>query len=569
MKRSVTIIAITAASVFLIASCGNLMNDMLNELNEVRKAGMYTVTYDGNGSTAGSVPEDAALYAEGETVTVPGNTGGLVKTGSTFAGWNTAADGSGSGYAEGDTFPMGTADVTLFANWSRLNNAKEINSFLFTAANNPELSSDVTAIINGTEITATLPYGTTDLTGLVATFAITGESVHVNGTLQTSGSTTNNFTNPVMYTVTAADGTTLEYRVTALIAAAAVEKSGFTSAADTGDAGVLTLFGYDENINMVYANNQTGITFPCSLEYSNPVDNQTATLNERFFMGETEVTNGAMVAVLQWVYDDGNGVPRFSDNGDDHNGITTTTIKYGGQELLDLDRPEIKISYDGAGTFSVDSGYENHPVTCISWYGAVIFCNWLTEMRDGNDNNVVYAGISSSWNDDDTIENTGKNGYRLPSSEEWEYAARFLGTSIPVVDDLASEYIARNHNGGDNALTSGYYWTPADYASGATSDYTSETACREVSVYDYTDPDPYSEAQQVKSLGASSTNTLGLYDMSGNVREWCFNEFGTSRVFHTGIWGQTSGALRIGFWLYTGADIPFYAQGFRICRTRP
>ncbi|NLG18230.1 MAG: InlB B-repeat-containing protein [Fibrobacter sp.] len=77
----------------------------------------YTVTYKGNGNTGGSVPADTNSYEKGATVSVSGNTGSLVKTGSTFAGWNTAANGSGTSYAGSETFVMGTANVTLYAQW--------------------------------------------------------------------------------------------------------------------------------------------------------------------------------------------------------------------------------------------------------------------------------------------------------------------------------------------------------------------------------------------------------------------------------------------------------------------
>ncbi len=54
----------------------------------------YTVTYNGNGSTGGTVPVDGASpYASGASVTVLTNSGSLVKTGNTFNNWNTAADG--------------------------------------------------------------------------------------------------------------------------------------------------------------------------------------------------------------------------------------------------------------------------------------------------------------------------------------------------------------------------------------------------------------------------------------------------------------------------------------------
>ncbi len=79
----------------------------------------YSVTYDGNTNTAGTVPSDSGKYEAGSSVTVKLNTGSLVKTGFTFAGWNTAADGSGTGYAEGSTFKMGTGNVTLFARWTQ------------------------------------------------------------------------------------------------------------------------------------------------------------------------------------------------------------------------------------------------------------------------------------------------------------------------------------------------------------------------------------------------------------------------------------------------------------------
>jgi uncharacterized repeat protein (TIGR02543 family) len=82
----------------------------------------YTVTYNGNGSTGGSVPVDAETYASGATVPVKANTGSLVRTGYVFNGWNTAANGTGTSYAASGsaTFTMGEANVTLYARWSRV-----------------------------------------------------------------------------------------------------------------------------------------------------------------------------------------------------------------------------------------------------------------------------------------------------------------------------------------------------------------------------------------------------------------------------------------------------------------
>ena len=84
----------------------------------------YTVAYNGNGNTAGTVPVGpSSPYEYGATVTVLGNTGGLTRindggTSYRFTGWNTKADGSGSDQAEGSTFTMGASNVTLYAQWT-------------------------------------------------------------------------------------------------------------------------------------------------------------------------------------------------------------------------------------------------------------------------------------------------------------------------------------------------------------------------------------------------------------------------------------------------------------------
>jgi uncharacterized repeat protein (TIGR02543 family) len=78
----------------------------------------YTVTYDGNTNTSGNAPVDSSSYTIGTSVTVLGNTGSpaLAKTGYTFAGWNSMADGSGTTYAPASTFLI-NGNTTLFAQW--------------------------------------------------------------------------------------------------------------------------------------------------------------------------------------------------------------------------------------------------------------------------------------------------------------------------------------------------------------------------------------------------------------------------------------------------------------------
>ena len=81
-------------------------------------ASNLTVTYSGNGNTGGSVPVDSNTYILGANITVLGNTGILTKSGYTFAGWNTTANGSGTSYNPGSTFSMGSSDITLYAKWT-------------------------------------------------------------------------------------------------------------------------------------------------------------------------------------------------------------------------------------------------------------------------------------------------------------------------------------------------------------------------------------------------------------------------------------------------------------------
>jgi uncharacterized repeat protein (TIGR02543 family) len=78
------------------------------------------VTYNGNTNTGGNAPTDGfSPYSSGSTVTVLGNSGSLAKTGFTFAGWNTEADGSGTSYSQGNTFTIND-NTTLYARWTPL-----------------------------------------------------------------------------------------------------------------------------------------------------------------------------------------------------------------------------------------------------------------------------------------------------------------------------------------------------------------------------------------------------------------------------------------------------------------
>lgn len=176
----------------------------------------YTVTYNGNGFTAGTVPATAE-YDKGATVTVAGNTGGLVKTGFDFAGWNTSANGSGTTYQGGNTFTI-NANTTLYALWTAQSNKLSTPTNLKTTditSNSAKLSWD--AVPHATKYTVTYaetnsPAITVDVTSTTyvlsglpseATYLWTVKAVG-DGTYEDSEeSSTADFTTlPTPYTIT-------------------------------------------------------------------------------------------------------------------------------------------------------------------------------------------------------------------------------------------------------------------------------------------------------------------------------------------------------------------------------
>ncbi|WP_146200429.1 InlB B-repeat-containing protein, partial [Paenibacillus agaridevorans] len=153
----------------------------------------YSVTYNPNGSTGGSVPVDSEAYEAGETVNVL-DKGTLVKVGHTFAGWNTLANGTGTNYAAGATLTMGAANVTLYAKWTP-------NS-TYTVTYNGNGSTGGTAPVDSEAYEAGTVIVLKDKGSLVKTghtFAGWNTAINGNGTNYSAGASTTILADVTLY----------------------------------------------------------------------------------------------------------------------------------------------------------------------------------------------------------------------------------------------------------------------------------------------------------------------------------------------------------------------------------
>ena len=180
----------------------------------------------------------------------------------------------------------------------------------------------------------------------------------------------------------------------------------------------------------------------------------------------------------------------------------------GGAKCIDLGDSKILRQ---SGRFMPQQGFENHPVSGVTWHGARAFCRWLS--------------------------NKTNRKYRLPSEAEWEYAARG--------GQQSKSYVYSGSN------------TPAEVA--------------------------WFNTNQTHPVGQKASNELGIYDMSGNVAEWCYDRYdndyyenspisnprnasnGKSRVIRGGHWAKGAEECRVASRTSLRPDYSYEIYGFRVC----
>jgi formylglycine-generating enzyme required for sulfatase activity len=287
-----------------------------------------------------------------------------------------------------------------------------------------------------------------------------------------------------------------------------------------------------------------------NIRYDLPVH---AVYLDSFFMSKYEITNQQYCDYLNSAEDaneikvDGGIVYASSDDSNSYPYCVTSRSNSNSQ-----------IDYnDVFATFSVRTkpavggrDMSDDPMVMVSWYGAAAYCNWRSQ-QEGYQS--LYDLSDPNWPCD-----FSKHGYRLPTEAEWEYAAR----------------------GGEHSPYYRFPWgdtishSQANYRSSAEYPY-------DVSPTGSYHPDWDDGISPITApVGIFSANGYGLYDMTGNVWEWCndwwsetyYSESpydnptgpatGTCLVIRGGSWLNDALGCRVAAHVYGGID-GFYGPGVR------
>ncbi len=308
---------------------------------------------------------------------------------------------------------------------------------------------------------------------------------------------------------------------------------------------------------------QMGDTIGEGLSYERPA--HTVTVGS-FYMGRCEITNQQYCDFLNSANGQGlitvtSGVVYKTSSGTSYPYCDTSTSSSSSQ-----------IAYNGT-TFSVRTkggrSMVNDPMVRVSWYGAVAYCNW----RSAQEGKGVCYDLST-WDCD-----FAKKGYRLATEAEWEYAARggLSGSRFPWGNDIyhtQANYKSSSSNSYDKGPTGGFHplWNDG------VGPYTSPVGFFDGTMKQKVDCNWADSATSYQTTNGA--NGYGLYDMVGNVFEWCNNWFdsyssdsqtnptgpssGTYRVPRGGVWSGYAYYCRVAYRGYLRPNTRDADLGFRV-----
>jgi len=252
--------------------------------------------------------------------------------------------------------------------------------------------------------------------------------------------------------------------------------------------------------------NGTGYTRTCQ---NNPSHTETNTS----FIEMVQIISGDFIMGSPWE-------ERLRYNNEEQRGIYISKNFYIGK--YEVTQGQWKAVMDGANPSFYQTS-DNHPVEGVSWYDILVFCNKLSIMEgrspayriNGSTNPSDWGTVPTSsydvWNAVTII--SGSSGYRLPTEAQWEYACR--------ADTTTAFYNGNNYDsetGYDSALVGNVAWFIGNSGS------------------------------RTQAVGQKAPNAFNLYDMHGNVWEWCWDWYGSYSYTSGGTsdpTGPASGSHRV------------------------